>query len=251
MQFHGFLRVRNEARWIERVIASIQPLCNRVFVFDDKSSDDTPNICERMGCKVFRSHFDGVNEARDKNYLLERVWAEVNPQRRGTDSEHWLIAIDGDEELEPKGPAKIREIAARGDVHAFTMNIVYLWDRPDQIRKDGIYGTFHRGSAFRMVSPLHGFGHPKKRFREMANFHCGSVPHELINQTVKTDIRLLHYGYMERADRVRKYHWYNELDPGNRQEDCYRHTVQGDIPEVPAEARLLHAGPLELCELAL
>lgn len=247
MTFTGFLRVKNEARWIERVIHSLRPLCGRIFVFDDKSADDTAAICQRLGCTVYHSTYDGVNETRDKNFLLERIWEEVNPQPRGPESEHWIIAVDGDEELEPNGPDIIRAAAKTG-AHALTFKIVYLWDRPDQIRTDGIYGTFHRGSAFRMISPLHAFGHPRKRGRDMANFHCGSVPWDLMSQANTCEARLLHYGYMERDDRIRKYAWYNSLDANNAQEDCYRHMVQGDVPEVPAHFRrgqeLLHAGPL-------
>jgi hypothetical protein len=35
----------------------------------------------------------------------------------------------------------------------------------------------------------------------------------------------------------------------NTLEDNYRHTVQGDIPEVPSDATLMHAGPLMLKKL--
>jgi len=252
MTFTGFLRVRNEARWIERVILALRPLCDRIFVFDDKSDDNTAAICQGMGCRLFHSPYDGVNETRDKNFLLERIWEEVNPQPRGPESTNWIVAVDGDEELEPRGPELIRQAVSTG-AHAFTLKIVYLWDRPDQVRVDGIYGTFHRGSVFRMVSPLHAFGTPRKRGRDMANFHCGSVPHELMSQAHVCDAKLLHYGYMHREDRLRKYDFYNRLDPNNAQEDCYRHMVQGDVPEIPVTFRkgqeLLHAGPLELVTL--
>jgi hypothetical protein len=62
-------------------------------------------------------------------------------------------------------------------------------------------------------------------------------------------VYLLHYGYMFKEDRIRKYNYYNRIDPNNEFEDRYRHTVQGDIPEVPADAVLKHAGPLELRKL--
>lgn len=244
MQFFGYLRVKNEARWIERVIRSLQPLCERIFVFDDHSDDGTPEICEGLGCKVYRSPFTGVNEARDKNYLLEHVWHEVNPQTRGADSQHWIVSIDGDEELEPNGPELIRQAIMPG-IHALTLKIVYLWDRPDQIRTDGIYGKFTRGSVFRMCSPFHAF----RATDGKANFHCGSVPKELLSQVRACNARLFHYGYLEREDRIRKYAWYNELDKNNRAEDGYRHIVQGDIPQVKASEKLRWAGPLELVPL--
>jgi hypothetical protein len=51
---------------------------------------------------------------------------------------------------------------------------------------------------------------------------------------------------MRRSDRLMKYRWYNTTDPNNEREDCYRHMVQGDLPEVPAYLKLKRAGPLRL-----
>jgi glycosyltransferase involved in cell wall biosynthesis len=255
MNFYGCLRIKNEARWIERVIKSIQPLCDRIFVLDDHSTDGTPELCSALGCDVLESPFTGVDESRDKNYLLQRIWSEVKPKLRGPGSTDWIVCIDGDEELEPRGPQLIRD-HAKLNVLALSLKVVYLWDRPDQVRVDGSYAKFTRGSIFRMVSPLHQYRETcgpqhRRQGKESVNFHCGNIPKELMSQTQACPARLLHYGYMDRADRLRKYDWYNQLDPNNRQEDRYRHMVQGDLPEIPATARLMHGGPLCLQELAL
>lgn len=257
MQFIGMLRVKNEARWIERVVHSLEPLCERIFVFDDHSTDGTPELCEALGCTVYRSEFDSLNEIRDKNALYQKVWAAVMPNA-GPESQTWAIAIDGDEELEPDGPRKIRAACQRPGVHALALPIVYLWNSPEQIRTDGVYGKFARigrGSVFRMISPFYAFGRKVHRGREQANFHCGSIPWDLMGQVQSCNARLLHYGYMEKADRLRKFDWYRQNDPENKAEDNYRHMVQGDIPEVPARFRqgieLMHAGPLQLEPLVL
>jgi hypothetical protein len=81
------------------------------------------------------------------------------------------------------------------------------------------------------------------------NFHCCSVPKQLIGSARKCEVELLHLGYMDREDRKRKYEWYNRMDPNNGGEDHYRHMIQGDVPEIPAGEKLLHAGPLQLREL--
>jgi len=63
---------------------------------------------------------------------------------------------------------------------------------------------------------------------------------------------------MDREDRIRKWKFYNSMDPRNRDEGfdpahpergSYPHIVQGDIPEVPAGIRLKHSGPLKLEKL--
>src|SRR4051812_33672858 len=77
LEFVAMLRIKNEGRWIREVIESILPLCDHVFVMDDHSTDDTVEICESFPeVTVFKSPFVGINEARDKNWLYDRITAE-------------------------------------------------------------------------------------------------------------------------------------------------------------------------------
>lgn len=235
----GMLRIRDEARWIADVLRSIQPLCERVVVFDDHSSDGTPEICESLGGTVIRSPFDGLNEVRDKNALLAHVRG-LNPD--------WVMHLDGDEVLQEGGAEKIRA-ALSPSVASYSLRIVYLWNRMNQIRTDGIYGRFKRGSLFRLA------GQPDSvTFRATGNggnFHCGNVPAGLVGAEVDLEVSLWHMGYLHAEDRLRKFAWYNHQDPGNIAEDCYRHVAQGDLPELPAAAHFRHAGPLRLEPLEL
>lgn len=233
----GMMRVRNEARWIRAVVSSILPLCERVLILDDRSEDSTPDICRALGDRVtvIPSPFSGLDESRDKNYLLgevERTAAE------------WCLCIDGDEILEPSGPERIRaELVAPGH-DCYALRVLYLWNAPDTVRLDGVYGRFRRPSLFRLGSGA--------RFQATGcggQFHCGNVPSGM-SSTGSLEVRLFHLGYLCRSDRIAKYRWYTEADPDNEVEDCYRHMVQGDLPEVPPHLRLKHAGPLKLGRLA-
>jgi glycosyltransferase involved in cell wall biosynthesis len=224
----GMLRVKNEARWIERVLKAGAPVCERIYVLDDHSTDGTQVICRSMP-------FEGTNETRDKNWLLERV-EQARPD--------WVLHIDGDEEIEPGGCAKIRALVERGDrPDAYRFRFLYLWDRPDQIRTDRWYSTVTRISLFRL--------RPGARFQSMAGagLHCGSAPEP---ETVAyCDVTIIHWGYLHREDRIRKYHWYNAPDkhPIPELEDGYRHMVIGDL--FPADSMFRHAGPLRLEPLSL
>lgn len=219
VKWAGMLRIKNEARWIREVLDSMLPLCARIFVLDDHSTDGTVEICEDLApaVVVFRSEFEGVDEARDKNWLLARVM-EAQPD--------WVLAIDGDEVLERGGQDALAvEMVKRPDASALTMRVMYLWNSADQVRVDGLYGRFTRGSAFRLA----GQDLARVRFRSTGfggNFHCGNVPIGLRGPEVKTDIRLKHYGYIDLDMRQRKYDWYNLIDPGNKSEDCYRHMIE-------------------------
>ena len=234
MRFAGMLRVKNEGRWIGRVLDSLLPLCERIWVMDDHSTDDTRAICRSYRqVTLVKSPFEGMDESRDKEFLLALI------REDGPDI---VVAIDGDEVLEADGPEKIRRVAKAGN--AWSFKVEYLWNSDDQIRTDGVYSRMYRPSMFRLSAARAGF--LKTPFGNGANLHCSSVPQSLLHGAITTGVRLWHLGYRDREDRLRKYLFYNTVDPNSKGEDFYRHIVQGDVPEVPAAAKLLHAGPLTL-----
>jgi glycosyltransferase involved in cell wall biosynthesis len=237
MKIVGMTRVKNEARWIEPVLRAALKLCDAVVLFDDHSDDGTPEIAAGIdGVTVIASPFEGLNEARDKDYMLAHI-AGLKPE--------FIFCFDGDEELEESGAAKVRVCLEKSpSIDAWQFPILYLWDSPTQARVDGIYGRpFVRSSLFRF--------RPNMSFRSKGsgpNFHCGNVPQQVL-RIAKCDAWLLHYGYLHREDRIRKYHWYNAKDPNNHAEDCYRHMVIGDMPEFPASMATKHGGPLKLTQI--
>jgi len=245
MTIFGMLRVKNEARWIKRVIDSILPLCERVFVLDDHSTDFTDELCERMDERVtvYRSHFEGIDETRDKNFLLGRILTCVSDVhlRGNLASPFWVLAIDGDEVLSDEGSDVLRQTLPNTKSQAFKLPVRYLWDKDTQVRVDGVYRTFARPSLFRLMNREFTF----QSTPWGGNFHCSSIPQQLLHHAHEAcHAPLLHLGYMHKTDRIRKYEWYNRIDPQNQAEDCYRHMVIGDV--FPASSRFLHAGPLEL-----
>jgi glycosyltransferase involved in cell wall biosynthesis len=230
----GMMRVRNEARWIRAAVGSILPVCEQVLVLDDRSEDRTPEICRELGdrVRVIPSPFTGLDERRDKNYLLGEAEAT------GAD---WCISIDGDEILERRGAQRIAAALDGALEESFSLRIVFLWNSPVTVRTDGVYGCFERPSIFRLGTgaqfPWTGCG---------GQFHCGNVPAGLRSGGVIEGARLFHLGYLWRSDRLAKYRWYTATDPNNEAEDGYLHIVQGDVAEAPAHARRKHAGPLRL-----
>lgn len=233
----GALRVKNESRWIRRVVLGMREVCDEIIVLDDNSSDETPDICQEEGCKVIRKYTDDLNETQDKNDLLRNVWES------GASIGDYVLLLDGDEILNPSDANYlIRATQSGGD--CFSFPIVYLWDREDQVRVDRWYSTFHRPSLFRLTSrglTFRGTGYG-------GNFHCGSVPQQLMGSYQKIGVRVLHLGYLHQEDRIRKYHWYNSQIPVPEYEDGYRHMVVGDL--FPSTSRFVWAGPLELSPLS-
>jgi len=236
------MRVKNEGRWLGRVIDSVKPLCGEnIFVMEDGSSDDTVEVIDNAGAQLLPSPFvgQGLDEGRDKNWLLQQVIERCHPD--------WILMPDGDEELEPGGGEKIRRVLEHNPpVDCFLLRFLYLWDSLDTARFDGVYGKGARQSLFRCV-PNMGFKSMYSSNADNPNhvgLHVSNSPYGLRQSPL--NVFLLHYGYLFKEDRIRKYEWITKLDPHNEEEDHYRHMVQGDIPEVPADLVLKHAGPLKL-----
>lgn len=237
MQFAAMLRVKNEERWLKEVLTSTLGLCEHIFLLDDNSTDKTCEIASEFGYRItiLKSPFHGLDESRDKNYLLDEIIMRAEPE--------WILAIDGDEVLERTGADKIRGILSKeNDVCALSFKIIYVWNNLNTIRTDGIYDRFYRPSVFQLK------GQPIRRIRfrtttagKGGNLHCSNYPMNLVGRELRVPVRLKHYGYLEPEVRLRKYVYYNEVDPNNVAEDCYKHII-----EIPGS---VHApGPTRLEE---
>jgi len=198
-------------------------------VMDDHSTDDTAEICAAIQrVEVVASPFTGLNELRDKNWLLEKA----------RDAE-WIVMIDGDEVL--THPEKL--LAAMDDApSSISMRVLYLWDAEDKVRIDGVYGEFRRHSAFRPRRHVYTSGTEN-------GFHCGNVPYRALFDAVTVDAPILHFGYLDAKERERKYCFYNAVDPNNQVEDRYRHIAAGletphvELAEKQAQMRMASGRP--------
>ncbi|HET8772629.1 MAG TPA: glycosyltransferase [Thermoanaerobaculia bacterium] len=213
------MRVKNEGAHIGEVIERVLPLCGRVLVFDDHSDDDTAAVCRSFGERVrlLPSPFQGLDEARDKNYLLRFI---------GEEDPAWVLWIDGDEVLERTGAARLRAQldATPPHVAVYSLRVAYVWDADGQVRVDGIWGRFRRPSLFRWRGQnLAALRFPEKK---PPNFHCGNTPRGIAGTVQHCDVRLKHYGYAGPDLRQRKYVWYTTTDPNNAAEDNYRHLAE-------------------------
>jgi len=253
MPIIGLLRIRNEVRWIETVVRAITPVCEHVLVLDNDSDDGTADVCRSIpGVTVYDFATSGINasagdESAGKDWLLSKAYELVPEQYKcGNPVSPWFgLMVDGDEALMPADQETVRDMARRPE-HAWHFRIPYAWNDENTYRVDGVYSRMAelgRPSMFRLMNE--SFRFQKTRFgKDGQNFHCSSVPQEMLHHARPSTARLKHFGYMHAEDRIRKYHWYNERDPENRIEDGYRHMVIGDL--FPATSRFIHAGPLEL-----
>ncbi len=219
MNILGVMRIKNEERWIRQSIESQLPICQQVLVLDDHSTDNTRAIVESFGhqCVLIDSPFEGCNEGRDKRYLLSQILL-LRPD--------WVLWIDGDEALDKHTRDILFEEAANPIAAWFTLPVLYFWNSETTYRVDGCYANFHRRSFFNIsnqnAKALHfpvGTG--------KAELHGGgNCPDGLVGTGYISRARIKHFGYVDPAERQRKYEWYNKVDPNNESEDCYRHIIE-------------------------
>jgi len=216
----------------------------------------TIKIAEKNGKRIhyIKSPFrpavrptQAVSEIRDKNFLWEYCKSAVPFTH--------MLCLDGDEVMSRVFIDDFDGLVDALDqaVDVMTFPFIYLWDSDTQIRVDGIYGDlpdkhqrlrFPRAFTIKRVTSdqLHIM-----RFSwegSKGGFHCGSIPRENFKTTVGDIVGafyarpIIHYGYRDAADRLRKYKFYNQIDPGNVFEGEYKHII--------GEPNVHAPGPVEL-----
>lgn len=215
----GVMRIKNESEWIRASIDSQLPICQKVLVLDDHSTDNTRDIVRSFGDRtvLIESPFEGVNEGRDKRFLLEHALA-INPE--------WVLWIDGDEVLERNAAQFLAPEFMEYSVASYYMRVLYFWDSLTKIRVDGVYSKFHRASAFRVRGQEPGALHFPTSGGEADLHNGGNCPAGLRGQGLVSGAQIKHYGYLYKEQRQRKFEWYNRIDPNNEAEDCYRHIIE-------------------------
>lgn len=239
MKIVGCTRVKNGGRWMREHLESVLAVCDEVVVLDNHSTDDTVNICMDFAqVSVVVNPSVLLNEAGDKNYLVQEVKRLCSPD--------WILFLDADEVL--LDPGGLLTNINSGRASAYQVHIWSCWNDPTQVRVDGIYGRCWRASCFKVAASNCKW---VERSTQGPNLHCNNIPQDLngFDRRCEPEVRVRHYGYMLKEDRIRKYHWYIDIDPHGlylKGEDYYRHSVQGDMPEFPADAKYMHGGPLSI-----
>jgi hypothetical protein len=200
----GLLTVRDDMRYLRGLFENVSPHVDGWVVLDNGSSDGSrehalqqPNLLELLE----PSHDDGVwRDGENHERLTRAAWEHTDG---------WLFAIDPDERVEHEFGRRARAEMARADgegVAALTVHLRELWDRPDRMRVDGVWGAKHKPVLYRATPdhvfdtrPLHGFWAPLNHGRN------GKFP--------QADLYVYHLHMLHEADRHARRSRYERLDP--------------------------------------
>lgn len=190
---------RNEAAFIGETIASAQPIVDEAVVVDTGSTDATPDIARDAGAKVVHAPWPGdLGSAHD----LPVAHA----------SGDWVLALDGDEALDPSSRDRIRDLAAAGEHDGYRVlirNYSYTWDA--KWRPADPCDPLTRGAAGYIPT------WPVRLFRRRAEYRYSGLLHQCVGPAIRrnggrvgaADATIHHYGFL-RFDRA-KSPMYREL----------------------------------------
>jgi len=166
---------KNEEANIERCLRSLAWV-DEIVVVDSGSTDRTLEICEAYNCRIIRTE-----------------WLGYGPNKRlavSSTSNHWVLAVDADEEVTPELAREIQDLLSRD-------------------RTRGGYKIRWRSMYLGKWISHSGWG----SFRKLKLFDrtLGNYTEDLIHETVELEgevgrLRspLNHYTYPDRATVVRK-----------------------------------------------
>jgi len=202
--FLGAMIARNErTRYIVQSLRALASAVDKVLVLDDASTDGTDEVCRQLGAEVRRRTTSGfANEWQLRAELWD--WASsLGPE--------WIVVLDADEVL--RGGEHLRAILRALDrfplVGAVAVRLWDLWDDEGRARDDELWTAHRRYWTIAMRWT------PRWTYQWLQwPQHCGRLPLNPPGWIVQIDdVDVLHYGWLRREDRVKKYARYRQLDP--------------------------------------
>ncbi len=126
----------NEAENLPRVVKSVRDLADEVVVVDTESSDATPAVAKKLGCKVFTHPNTGIVEPV-RNFSVSKAKGD------------WILLLDADEEVSPALAKVIRRTINSDPADYFRLprkNLIFgKWISSSHWWPDYVYRLFKKG----------------------------------------------------------------------------------------------------------
>ncbi len=218
MEIIAIARSYNEEKNLDRYLDQMSRLCSKILILDDGSTDNSDNIYKKYDKCLVHKQEHCYHEGKMCNFLYK--WAEeFKPD--------WINCCDIDEVFDIQDEHKILDLVKNPKINSYIMPNLYLWNDNEHYRYDGIYKNI---TAIRLYRYVKG-AYPDDREK-----HVAPLPKDrkLILPEQKVNIPILHYGYMDKSDREKKYKFYSNWD--KTMED-YEHIISDKITLKSLEER--------------
>lgn len=202
----ALLAFRDEMRYLPGYFENVVPHVDGIVALDDGSTDGSAEYAARQPAVLEvltypPRHPHVWDDARNHRILVEAAW------RHRPD---WLLGLDADERLERSFRERAEAEIDRGEREGFSAYFLHLreiWDRPDAVRVDGLWGQKRSARLFRARRD-HVF-HEQR-------LHCHWAP---LNARLPdggfpmADLFFYHLKMLHQADREARRDRYRSLDP--------------------------------------
>jgi len=197
---------RDEMRYLPGFFESVAPHVDGIVALDDQSVDGSaeyvaaqPSVVELL--RVAPGAQEELEDGLNHRALTEAAW------RHGAD---WLLGLDADERLERDFRRRAdREIDRAISLGHDAMWVYFreLWDEPDQVRVDGVWGQKRKACLYRS-SRDHVFDDK----RVHAIWASMPVPE---GDWPQADLNIYHLRMLHPDDRPARVARYHRIDPDN------------------------------------
>lgn len=135
------LIARDEERFLAPCIESVRPVADEIIVVDTGSTDSTPELARRLGCRVFSFAWrDDFAAAR--NHALEHARGE------------WILSIDADERLRTPDLLRQTLVTAPPEVGGFLL-YCHSPAGPEGVTSTLVLRLFRRHERIRFRGRIH------------------------------------------------------------------------------------------------
>lgn len=201
MRLIAALVVRNEAdRYLDACLAWIRPQVDELFVFDDRSTDDTVDLAVTRGATVYTRGIDEPNWLESEGLCRQLAWhrmCEVYDPEPGD----WVMVIDADQFPLGNWWTDLSVLQDFTSVEAKVPEV--FLHTPVSVRVDGYWGAI-------TAVMLAAFQPGDQTFRGKG-MGVGSFPSYAYSGSMwrNSGLTLMHYGYARKEDREEKYTRYS------------------------------------------
>lgn len=201
MKIVGIGVVGPHEKYIKKTLEEFKRLCDDVMLVTNNADEDTKSLIKSYGFHQYEDNrIWGIHQPDIKTALLEACSA-LQPD--------WIIALDMDEVFAPEFTRQEAErLASVGEISYYFMIVNLYNDEQHFAHGKGIQRFWN--IRYYKYMPEHGLQFLRK------NLHCGLGPPITYNYGWHAPYYVLHYGLMDKDDRLRKQARYREFDPNKR-----------------------------------